>query len=81
MSNRPSTVKAVRSLLFCLLTAGCATFPGAMEGGFAGPGRSTPATEDVSVLFLLRHVKQSKGLDAIPKLKRENQIVRDFPPT
>jgi len=70
--------RLAHSLLLCLLTAGCATFPGDMEGAFAGPERSAPAAGDVSVLFLLRHVKQAKGLDAIPKLIRESQIVRDF---
>ncbi len=67
-----------RPLLLCLLTASCATFPGAMEGAYSGPERSAPANRDVSVLFLLRHVKQAKGLDAIPKLIPERQIVRDF---
>jgi hypothetical protein len=65
-------------LLYCLLAAGCATFPGAMDGAYAGPDRSAPASRDVSVLFLLRHVKQARGLDAIPKLIPERQIVRDF---
>ena len=78
MSYRARIVRLSHTLLFCFLTVSCATFPGAMEGEFAGPGRSTPAADDVSVLFLLRHVKQAKGLDAIPKLKREGQIVRDF---
>ena len=67
-----------RPLLLCLLTAGCATFPGAMEGAYSGPERAAPATRDVRVLFLLRHVKQAKGLDAIPKLIPEREIVRDF---
>lgn len=61
-----------------LLAAGCATFPGGMDGAYAGPVRSAPAGRDVSVLFLLRHVKQAAGLDAIPKLIPEHQIVRDF---
>ena len=62
----------------CLLMASCATFPGDMDGAYAGPERAAPAARDVSVLFLLRHVKQAKGLDAIPKLIPERQIVRDF---
>jgi hypothetical protein len=49
-----------------------------MDGAFSGPERTTPAARDVSVLFLLRHVKQAKGLDAIPKLIPEREIVRDF---
>ena len=65
-------------LLVCLLATACATFPGAMEGVYAGPERTAPARYDVSVLFLLRHVKQAKGLDAIPKLSPEREIVRDF---
>jgi hypothetical protein len=49
-----------------------------MEGAFSGPDRSSPSADEVSVLFLLRHVKQARGLDAIPKLIPENRIVRDF---
>ena len=65
-------------LLLGLLAASCATFPGAMDGAYAGSERTAPAARNVSVLFLLRHVKQAKGLDAIPKLIPERQIVRDF---
>jgi len=78
MSYRTSTLRLSYSALVCLLTASCATFPGAMNGAYAGPERTASATEDVSVLFLLRHVKQARGLDAIPKLIPERQIVRDF---
>jgi hypothetical protein len=49
-----------------------------MEGAFSDPDRSSPSADEVSVLFLLRHVKQARGLDAIPKLIPENRIVRDF---
>jgi hypothetical protein len=77
----PHSIRILRlscPLLLCLLAANCATFSGSMEGAYAGPERTAPATRDVSVLFLLRHVKQAKGLDAIPKLIPERQIVRDF---
>jgi hypothetical protein len=60
------------------LTWGCATFPGSMDGAYGGPERAAPAQREVSVLFLLRHVKQAHGLDAIPKLIPEREIVRDF---
>jgi len=64
--------------LASLVVTGCATFAGDMEGAYSGPGRSSPASGDVSVLFLLRHVRQAHGMDAIPKLMAEGQIVRDF---
>ena len=64
--------------LASLVVTGCATFAGDMEGAYSGPGRSSPASEEVSVLFLLRHVRQAHGMDAIPKLMAEGQIVRDF---
>ena len=78
MSCRARIVGLSHLLLLCSLIAGCATFSGDMEGAYVGPGRSTSPAGEVSVLFLLRHVKQAGGQDAIPKLKRENQIVRDF---
>ncbi len=61
-----------------LATTGCATFAGEMEGAFSGPDRAAPASREVSALFLLRHVRQAHGMDAIPKLVPERRIVRDF---
>ncbi len=78
MPNRTRIFVLSGPLLVSLLTANCATFPGDMEGAFSGPDRSSPSADEVSVLFLLRHVKQARGLDAIPKLIPENRIVRDF---
>jgi len=83
MSNRMSSLRLPISLLLSLFllsfaVTGCATFAGDMEGAFSGHDRSGPAAEEVSVLFLLRHVRQAHGLDAIPKLRAEGQIVRDF---
>lgn len=65
-------------LLPSLVLTGCATFAGDMEGAFTGAGQRAPAPGEVSVLFLLRHVRQAHGMDAIPKLMAEQQIVRDF---
>ena len=65
-------------LLASLPPTGCATFPGAIRGAYSGPTRAAATPRDVSVLFLLRHVRQAKGLDAIPKLIEERGIVRDF---
>ena len=78
MYRRSPVVRFFPPLLVSLTLLGCATFPGDMEGAFSGSATATPAGENVTVLFLLRHVKQAKGLDAIPKLVRESQIVRDF---
>jgi len=77
----PNFIRIVRlpgTLLLCVLAMGCATFPGTMGGAYSGPERSAPAARKVSVLFLLRHVKQAQGLDAIPKVQPEREIVRDF---
>lgn len=83
MSNSQARLRLpVVPLPFLLLSlwvvTGCATFSGDMEGAFTGSGRPAPAAEEVSVLFLLRHVRQAHGMDAIPKLMAEPQIVRDF---
>ncbi len=56
----------------------CATFRSEMSGEFDGETRIDPDKEKVNVLFILRHIKQAKGLDAIPKLQRESRIIRDF---
>lgn len=78
MSWRIQGVRSPVPLLLSLLVSGCATFPGSMEGAFHGTERTGSPGEKVSVLFLIRHVKQARGLDAIPKLIPERQIVRDF---
>lgn len=75
---RPKAALPSLPLLASLVFTGCATFAGDMEGAFTGAVRSAPASQEVSVLFLLRHVRQAHGMDAIPKLMAERQIVRDF---
>jgi len=60
------------------LLSGCATFNSDIEGRFESPAKEFTGADKVSVLFILRHIKQAKGLDAIPKLQSEKQIVRDF---
>lgn len=65
-------------MIVIALSPACATFRSDMEGRFDSPGRENVGAEKVSVLFLLKHVRQARGLDAIPKLDSQGQIVRDF---
>jgi hypothetical protein len=71
-----------KAFLVCLLVLlspiGCATFRSDVEGKFTAPARKNAEAPKVDVLFLLRHVRQAIGLDEIPKLDDENDIVRDF---
>ena len=60
------------------LLSGCATFKSDIGGRLEAPGTKYTGADKVSVLFVLRHIKQAKGLDAIAKLESEDQIVRDF---
>ncbi|MBT3233531.1 MAG: hypothetical protein HN356_12035 [Calditrichaeota bacterium] len=69
-------------LLICLtagiLISSCASFRSGIEGEFAPTPDRNFGLEKVSVLFIFSHFKQSIGYDAIPKLERKNQIIRDF---
>jgi len=66
-------------LLLCALGAGCATGRSEMEGRFLGEVVThTHPAEKVNVLFIMKHVRQAEGLDAIPKLDGEQEIIDDF---
>ena len=69
---------AIAFLAFLLLFTSCATFRSDMEGQFDLPASKYLGAKEVNVLFLLRHVRQAKGLDAIPKLDSQNEIIGDF---
>lgn len=66
------------TVLLITLATGCATFRSEVEGKFDSPGSNNTGADKVSVLFILKHVRQAKGLDEIPKLDSEGEIVKDF---
>ncbi|MFC1555078.1 hypothetical protein ACFL7D_10615 [candidate division KSB1 bacterium] len=66
-------------LVFIISTiTGCATFRSELDGVYDQATIKNTDSGKVKVLFILRHVRQAEGLDAIPKLDRQNQIIRDF---
>ena len=78
MSYRASITAHFCIVSVLILLLGCATFRSDIDGRFEAPGTKHAGADKVSVLFVLRHIKQAIGLDAIPKLQSEKQIVRDF---
>lgn len=66
------------TVLLNTLGPGCATFRSDVEGRFDSPGSKNIGADQVSVLFILKHVRQAKGLDEIPKLDSEGEIIRGF---
>lgn len=73
-----STSPRVLALLLITLGPACATFRSDVEGRFDSPGSKNTGADKVSVLFILRHERQATGLDEIPKLDSEDEIVKDF---
>lgn len=70
----------VLGLAFCLaqLMTGCATFKSDLRGkSVAAPTRNYGA-DPVSVLFIFSHFRQTRGLDAIPKLDKQHERIFGF---
>jgi hypothetical protein len=56
----------------------CATFRSDIEGSSGLEAAKPVAAEPVDVLFMARHLVQTRGLDAIPKLQKRHQILNGF---
>ncbi len=70
-----------RLLIITLLTGtlgGCASFRSGMEDGFQGEPTRNIGAKPVSVLFIFRHVRQTLGYDAVPKLQNPDQNLPGF---
>lgn len=65
-------------LIILILVSGCATFRSEIEGAYNQPASKNYNAESVKVLFDLRHLRQTVGLDAIPKLENKYQILSGF---
>ncbi len=61
-----------------LMISNCATFRTEMEGASGLKQDKTIGAEPVDVLFMSRHLVQTRGLDAVPKLQNKYQIIRGY---
>ena len=68
----------VRLMLVMSLFTGCASFRSDLESAYQGEVKRNPDTKPVSVVFVFSHVRQTLGLDAIPKLVAKQQNVSGF---
>lgn len=65
-------------MILAQLLAGCATFKSDLRGKYpAAPVRNLGA-DPVSVLFIFSHSRQTRGLDAIPKLEKQHERLTGF---
>lgn len=64
-------------LSFLTLSTGCATFRSELGNRYMGESKRCDA-KPVSVTFIFSHVKQTVGLDAIPKLQNKFQRLQGF---
>ncbi|MBN1894706.1 hypothetical protein JW906_09430, partial [bacterium] len=72
-------LKWMIAVILCILFApGCATFKSDMKGIPEGPQSKNFGAEKVDVLFVFSHLRQTRGLDAIPKLENEHERIRGF---
>lgn len=74
-----TTVRFVSVMIaVALLTTGCATFRSDIEGHSGLEKKKTIGADPVDVLFISKHLVQTKGLDAIPKLQNRHQILGGY---
>ncbi len=60
------------------LMTGCATFKSEMKGKLVSASEKNYEAERVSALFIFSHFRQTRGLDAIPKLDNQHERIRGF---
>lgn len=60
------------------LITGCATFKSDMKGKLVSAPEKNYAADRVSALFIFSHYRQTRGLDAIPKLDNQYERIRGF---
>lgn len=65
-------------LCIILLTSGCATFKTEIEGSSGLTPDKSLGAEPVDILFMSRHLVQTRGLDAVPKLQNRWQILDGY---
>jgi hypothetical protein len=77
-ANRPSLSAWIRAFLLLLLAGGCASHRSDMQSAFQGEQGRNPNPDPVSVVFVFSHVRQTVGLDAVPKLVPPSRNVTGF---
>jgi len=65
-------------LSFILMVTSCATFKTEIEGASGLSPDKTLGAEPVDVLFMSRHLVQTRGLDAVPKLQNRYRILDGY---
>jgi len=65
-------------LFLILILTSCAAFKSSIKGKFDSPAEKNYGADRVSVFFIFSHLRQTKGLDAIPKLDNKYQRIRGF---
>ena len=65
-------------MVMVLMVTGCATFRSDIEGHSGLESKKTIGADPVDVLFISKHLVQTKGLDAIPKLQNRHQILNGY---
>lgn len=72
-----------RMMILCLMVitlvlSSCVTFRSPVEGIYESPPEKNYGAQKVKIMFLFTHLKQTVGLDAIPKMERSGPLGNDF---
>jgi len=81
IKERGETMKESRlvfAISVVLLLMGCATSKSEIGGASGLNPNKTLGAEPVDVLFVSRHLTQTRGLDAVPKLQKRYQILDGY---
>ena len=78
MTTRISGATILPLVLTVLLGTGCAAFRSDIGGAYGGDPVLNTGAGRVSVAFVFTHVRQTKGLDAIPKIDDAHRIIGGF---
>jgi len=65
-------------VLVVFLFTGCATFRSDLSGAYIGESNKAPGANPTSALFVLSHIHQTLGYDAIPKVVGKTSMIRSF---
>lgn len=71
-------ITLISTLAIVLMLTSCATSKSEIEGASGLSPNKTLGLEPVDVLFVSRHLQQTVGLDAVPKLQNKWQILDGY---
>lgn len=72
------TLRIILVISMCMVVVSCATFNTEIAGSSGLGPNKTLGADPVDVLFVSRHLVQTRGLDAVPKLQDHYRIMRGF---